>query len=281
MGPLTEDSTYTLTCSGDGGDTTQTVSIAVAPAPEPTITLTANPASIEYNGTATLNWSAEHATMCTASLAWSGGKATSGSENVGPLSADSTFTLTCSGLGGSDSESITVAVSPQAEPTVSFSANPPTVSYNGTTTLTWSSTDATSCNASGAWSGSKNTSGSDIVGPIDSDRTFSLSCTGGGGTTNRSVTVTINQHNDGTVSLAWDPPTTNEDGSGLNDLAGYEIHYGNQEGDYQEMIDIPNAGIASYVVENLAPNIYYFIVKAYDLDGNKSTASNEVNIVIP
>ena len=44
-------------------------------------------------------------------------------------------------------------------PTVTLSANPGTVASGGSTTVTWSSTNATSCAASGSWSGAKNTSG--------------------------------------------------------------------------------------------------------------------------
>ena len=78
----------------------------------------------------------------------------------------------------------------------------------------------------------------------------------------------------GTVSLSWTPPTTNADGSVLDDLAGYRIKYGTQEGTYPNVIPVANPGISSYVVENLAPNTYYFVVTAYDYSGNESGQSN-------
>ncbi|HEX5429453.1 MAG TPA: dockerin type I repeat-containing protein, partial [Patescibacteria group bacterium] len=50
-----------------------------------------------------------NATSCTASNAWSGTKATSGSQSVSPAST-STYTLTCTGSGGSGNASISVTV---------------------------------------------------------------------------------------------------------------------------------------------------------------------------
>ena len=81
------------------------------------------------------------------------------------------------------------SVAPPPAPTLSFTANPTTVVSGGGSTLTWSSANATSCSASGAWSGAKATSGSQSTGALTSARTYSLSCTGPGGTTSRSVTV--------------------------------------------------------------------------------------------
>lgn len=76
-------------------------------------------------------------------------------------------------------------------PTLNFSASPTTVAYNGSSTLSWSSTNTTECRASNSWSGSKNTSGSQSTGPLTSNRTFTLICSGPGGSVNRSVTVSV------------------------------------------------------------------------------------------
>jgi hypothetical protein len=60
----------------------------------PTVTIAATPASIVAGGSSTLVWSSMHATSCTASGAWSGTKAASGSLTVTP-SMSSTYTLVC------------------------------------------------------------------------------------------------------------------------------------------------------------------------------------------
>lgn len=76
-------------------------------------------------------------------------------------------------------------------PTVTLTANPTSVQAGQSTQLTWSSTAATSCVASGGWSGARTLSNSESVGPLNSNSTFSLACTGPGGTTTASASVTV------------------------------------------------------------------------------------------
>jgi hypothetical protein len=80
--------------------------------PPPTVTLTANPTAVTSGNSSTLTWSSTGASTCVASGQWTGSRSPSGSQAVGPLSAESTFTLTCSGAGGSRAASVTVAVRP-------------------------------------------------------------------------------------------------------------------------------------------------------------------------
>ncbi len=82
--------------------------------PEPTLTLTATPTSITSQQTTSLQWSATNATSCTASGSWSGARSTNGSETVGPFGADASFTLQCSGPGGSVTGSTSVTVTQPA-----------------------------------------------------------------------------------------------------------------------------------------------------------------------
>jgi chitodextrinase len=84
-------------------------------------------------------------------------------------------------------------------PTVSISAAPTTINSGQSSTLTWSSTNATSCSASGAWSGNLATSGSQSTGALASTSIYSLACTGPNGSASASVTVT--------VSSGTGPPT--------------------------------------------------------------------------
>ena len=78
--------------------------------PVPTLSLTANPTSVTSGGASTLTWSSTNATSCTASGDWSGAKATSGNQSSGALTSTGTFTLNCSGAGGSVTQSATVTV---------------------------------------------------------------------------------------------------------------------------------------------------------------------------
>ncbi len=75
-------------------------------------------------------------------------------------------------------------------PTVSLSASPLSITSGQSSTLTWSSTNATSCTASGGWTGAKSTSGTQSVSPTI-NTTYTLTCTGSGGSASQSVTVTV------------------------------------------------------------------------------------------
>ncbi|KND47950.1 MAG: Fibronectin type III domain protein [Parcubacteria bacterium C7867-006] len=76
-------------------------------------------------------------------------------------------------------------------PTVTISASPTSVSSGGSSTLTWSSTNATSCTASNGWSGSKSTSGSQSTGALVANTTFTLTCSNASGSGSNSATITI------------------------------------------------------------------------------------------
>jgi len=95
--------------------TSSTVSVTVNNTqPQPAVDLKANnsngPITIIYNTAATLSWTSSSATSCTASNGWSGAKVTSGSESTGSLTSNKTYTLTCTGAGGSATNLVTVNV---------------------------------------------------------------------------------------------------------------------------------------------------------------------------
>lgn len=73
------------------------------------------------------------------------------------------------------------ASSPAGSPTLHFTAAPSSIQAGQSATLSWSSTNATSCTASGGWTGSKAPSGTQIVTPT-ATTTYTLQCTGPGGT---------------------------------------------------------------------------------------------------
>ena len=80
----------------------------------------------------------------------------------------------------------------------------------------------------------------------------------------------------GTISLAWDAPTTNADGSSLTDLKGYWIHYGTSPGLYAERTYAGN--VTTYTLTGLTPGqTYYIAATAIDTSDNQSNLSNEVS----
>ena len=84
----------------------------------------------------------------------------------------------------------------------------------------------------------------------------------------------------GNVTINWNAPTENTDGSALTDLAGFKIHYGTASGKYTQTITVGNPGLATYVVTNLAAGKYYFAVTAYSSAGTESTPSAEVSTTV-
>ena len=221
-GALTGDVTFRLSCTGAGGTVERSVAVTVTPVSAPTVSLAASPDVVNAGGAATLNWSSENATSCTASGGWSGAKNTSGSEATGALNQNTTFTLSCSGPGGTTSQSITVLLSnaPAPAPIVTLSANPAAIVAGETTTIVWSSTNASSCIASGGWSGARGPAGSEQFGSLVEDATFSLSCTGPGGADDASVTVAVSQPAPANVvvsgKITFDRPSFRAAGTGLD-----------------------------------------------------------------
>ncbi len=91
--------------------------LAALPVPPPTETISAAPASITLGASSTLSWSSTGGATCTASGAWSGAKAGSGSESVTPGAAGSqTYTLNCTAAGGTTSASTVVSVAADPPP---------------------------------------------------------------------------------------------------------------------------------------------------------------------
>jgi len=78
----------------------------------------------------------------------------------------------------------------------------------------------------------------------------------------------------GNATLRWTPPTEREDGSTLENLAGYKVRYGLDSIDLENVITLENPGLTSYMVENLHPGTWYFAVTAFDADGRESDFSN-------
>src|SRR3989344_210706 len=194
-GNLTSGKSYTISCTGPGGTATAFTFVTVGSAPPtpPTVVITASPGSVSYNSASTLTWSSTNATSCVASGDWSGSKATSGSESTGNLTSGKSYTIACTGPGGTATAFtfVTVGSAPPTPPTVVITASPGSVSYNSASTLTWSSTNATSCVASGDWSGSKAVSGSESTGNLTSGKSYTIACTGAGGTATALTFVTV------------------------------------------------------------------------------------------
>jgi fibro-slime domain-containing protein len=158
--------------------------------PLPAVSLSANPNTITQGATSTLTWSSTNATQCSA--IWTTSTSTSGSLVVNP-SSTTTYTIDCFGNNATTTATTTVTVNPlpptPPTPTVALTASPSTITVGNSSTLTWSSTNATQCSA--IWTTSTSTSGSLVVNP-SSTTTYTIDCFGNNATTTATTTITVN-----------------------------------------------------------------------------------------
>ena len=217
---LTSSVTFTITCTnaiGASDSDSVTINVGNQQVP-PTVDIKANssngPITIAYGTSATLSWVSTDADYCTASGAWSGNQDTNSSKSTGTLFSSKTYTITCYNTTGSDSDSVTVNVSgtQEEDPTVDLVANPTTVTSGNRATLSWTSSNADYCYASGgAWSGSnKPTNSSEQTNILTQTSTFTITCvnSSSGKSASDTATVAVNQQNvTPTVTLYASPST--------------------------------------------------------------------------
>lgn len=79
---------------------------------------------------------------------------------------------------------------PPAVPQLTLTAAPGTIVAGDSATLTWDSTDATSCTASGGWTGAKSLDGNEVVTP-GATTNYVLTCVNGTNSVVKDVTVTV------------------------------------------------------------------------------------------
>src|SRR6185436_12613893 len=121
----------------------------------------------------------------------------------------------------------------QTAGTITFTANRTSATGSLTPVLTWSTSPvASSCLASGAWSGTKFASGSETLAAITSSKSYTLTCT----------------WSSGTATVNWTAPTTNTDGSALTNLTGFKVVYGNSSTSLNQTQMVNNPAARSAVL---------------------------------
>ncbi len=161
-----------------------------------------------------------------------------------------------------------------AAPTVTFTASPTTLNSGESATLNWTTTDATTVTIDQGIGG-VSLSGSKVVSPATTV-TYTLTATGAGGTTTRSVTVTVHSGDltppsaptnltaqaisTSQVNLSW-AASTDDVG-----VAGYKIFRDNQQ--------IATTTTTAFTDTSLnSLTTYTYNVSAYDAAGNDSAQS--------
>jgi hypothetical protein len=173
--------TYGVTCTGAGGSASQSVTVSVTAAPTLAIGMTVAttgaiyPSSTPATGTPAIGVEAQ---------------GNQGTVIGGPVSADS---ITWWEVAFNDDltawthQSALAAASPTT-PILSFGTSPERIASGASSTLSWSSTNATGCSGTGF--SPTGVSGSVSVSPTVST-TYSIACTGTGGSTTRSAAVVV------------------------------------------------------------------------------------------
>jgi len=165
------------------------------PAPIPSVTLKVNGAdnvTIPYNKSVSLSWTSSNVTSCTASNGWTGTKAVSGFETTALLTANKTYTINCTGSFGSVSDTVNVTVTrvPVVDLKINGSDTSVTLEKGIAPTLAWTQTGATSCTASGGWTGTKAVAGGYEKGAVlGNNATYTLTCTNASGSASDTVSV--------------------------------------------------------------------------------------------
>ena len=188
-GQLSGQTVFTLECSGPEGTTEALTRVDATPAGM--VFLSASQPTAYLDEPAEIVWNSFFVTDCVASGAWSGPRPTSGRFTTAPLTTRTEFTLSCQDVTGPVVGVLTLIPEQRPPPTVFINAQPTSITAGTLVTLGWSTSHADSCVAAGGWSGSQPTSGSQVLTSLSVTTVYTLTCTGRGGTTSASTTVTV------------------------------------------------------------------------------------------
>lgn len=133
--------------------------------------------------------------------------------------------------------------------------------------IAWDVPNGTACQAAGIvdWNGAVAASGTKSVKPGTGTKTLTLACTVPGPAEKGSVTLT------------WQPPTQNVDGSALTNLSGFRLYYGTAANALNTTAAINNAGVSRYTIENLNAGTWHFAITALNSSGAESDKSGTVS----
>ena len=186
---------------------TQTVTVA-APAGV-TAAISASPSSTTAPGTATIAWSSVNAASVVVSGPSLSSTATNGSQTVSGLAVGThTYTITAQGNGGPVTQSATVIVTAAASVTASIAASPTAATAPGTTTISWSSANATSIAVSGNGLNSSAPSGTQtITGLPVGSYSYTITAQGPNGPATYTATFTVTSVAAVAGSIAASPTT--------------------------------------------------------------------------
>jgi hypothetical protein len=199
----TVTTTYTLTATGAGGTAMRSTTITVSAVAPPTIvSFAASPTTITLGQSSTLSWTSTNTTSVAISGV-NGAQPVSGSVAVSPT-ATSTYMLTATGPGGTATATTTITVSQSPVPVIlSFTANPDAITPGQSSSLNWTTANATAVGISGIALTQPPVSGSVSVSPTTTT-TYTLTASGPGGTVTAAATVVVTPALATCLHTEWD-----------------------------------------------------------------------------
>lgn len=208
-----QTTTYTATAAGGSGQTAQSsATVTLIAGTAPTVSMSANPTSISTGASSILTVTAVNATQVT--IAGSDGSSytlssTGGAQAVSP-SATTVYTAIATGGGVSVKATAKIIVTANPAPTVTITANPPSISYGSSSTLAVTAENATKVTITGSDGTTYNmqspSGGTQSVNPSQTT-TYTATATGPGGTSSASATVQITPVPAPSVNITANPTT--------------------------------------------------------------------------
>ena len=165
-------------------------------------------------------------------------------------------------------------VCPPPPPTVTLTATPSTINLGGSSTLKWTSTNATSCSAafSSQVSGPQ---GSVSVSPIVTS-SYTVTCTNSAGTGSDTTTVTVNQP---TVSITANPDRVNAGDTSTISWTSSLVNNCTVTGPTPNTLFSNSANNPSGTQVTIASQSTYAINCTAPANGNQYSASTTVNLL--
>ena len=177
-------------------------------------------------------------------------------------SAAAFLLASCGGGGGSSSPTLPPPLVVAPNPViVSIGASPTAITVGESATLTWSSSNASGCQAGGAWSGTKTLSGTLLVTPSGVG-TFTYTLTCNGVVSSASVVAAARPSTTPTVSLslvpasvqAGQPSTLTWSTTNATACVASEAWAGNQASSGSTVVTQATAGTYSYTLSCTGPD---------------------------
>lgn len=138
-----------------------------------------------------------------------------------------------------------------------------------TVRVTWNVDNATSCTASGLWTGAKPASGTaDVI--VNATGNLVLNC------------ITQTPNGPGTAVLTWTAPTQNTDGSAYTNAGGYWVYRGASSSSLAKAVQITNPATLTYTDNNVpAGQTTFWALSAYNSGGTESALTPPGSKTIP